>query len=33
MTTGISTEFNILTWEICFAHPKWLSVFKYICSE
>lgn len=28
MTTGISTEFNILAWEICFAHPKWLSVLN-----
>lgn len=25
MTTGISTEFNVLAWKICFAHPKCLS--------
>lgn len=28
MTTGISTEFNILAWEISFAHPKWLSLLN-----
>jgi len=28
MTTGIATEFNILAWEICFAHPKRLSVLN-----
>lgn len=32
MTTGIATLFNILLWEICSAHPKWLCVLN-ISSE
>lgn len=28
MTPGISAAFNVLAWEICFAHPKWLSVIN-----